>query len=232
MSFASPQMTDSTAARTNNNSSYVSRRFGEPVRQETEAGVVRMISEQVALDKNVEMAKNETVSCHDFNTYDAFRIFDIDNLGTITALDLQHGLSDIGVHVSTDDIHLFFQRFDKNRDGRLDLREFAAALTPEDPYYANILARRPSSHRRINIYRKDDVFAHPTSYAFKNLLRTMLSTEGAAEATRQTLQRNPYFDPSVAFSMVDYNANGLVSKDEIRYMMESKGHFISDQEAR
>lgn len=32
--------------------------------------------------------------------------------------------------------------------------------------------------------------------------------------------------------MVDYNANGMVSKDEIRYMMESKGHFISDQEAR
>ena len=32
--------------------------------------------------------------------------------------------------------------------------------------------------------------------------------------------------------MVDFNANGLVSKDEIRYMMESKGHFISDKEAR
>ena len=32
--------------------------------------------------------------------------------------------------------------------------------------------------------------------------------------------------------MCDFNANGVVSKDEIRYMMESKGHFISDQDAR
>ena len=67
-----------------------------------------MISEQVHLDKNVEMSKNETVSRPYFSSYDAFRMFDIDNLGTITALDMQHGLADIGVHVTTDDVNLFF----------------------------------------------------------------------------------------------------------------------------
>ena len=60
----------------------------------------------------------------------------------------------------------------------------------------------------------------------------MISQEGASEATRQNLQRNPYFDPSTAFGIVDFNANGMVSKDEIRYLMESRGHYISDQEAR
>ena len=102
-------------------------------------------------------------------------MFDIDNIGTITPLDLQHGLGDIGVHVTQDDCQLFFQRYDKDRDGRLDYREFAQALTPEDPYYAQMLGRRPSTHRRINIYRKDDVFAYSTACAFKNLLRTMIS---------------------------------------------------------
>lgn len=52
-------------------------------------------------------------------------MFDIDNIGTITPLDLQHGLGDIGVHVTQDDCQLFFQRYDKDRDGRLDYREFA-----------------------------------------------------------------------------------------------------------
>ena len=134
--------------------------------------------------------------------------------------------------MSHDDCQLFFQRYDKDRDGRLDYREFAQALTPEDPYYEQMLNRRPSTHRRINIYRKDDVFAYPTACAFKNLMRTMISQEGASEATRQSLQRNPYFDPSTAFDIVDFNANGMVSKDEIRYMMESRGHYISDQDAR
>ena len=132
------------------------------MRQETSAGVVNMITEQIGLDRHVEMAKNETVTRPDFNTHDAFRILDIDNIGSVTALDVQHGLSDIGVHVSIDDVNLFFQRHDKDRDGRLDYREFAAALTPEDPYYAQMLARRPSSHKRINVYRKDDVFAYST----------------------------------------------------------------------
>lgn len=136
------------------------------------------------------------------------------------------------MHVTQDDCQLFFQRYDKDRDGRLDYREFAQALIPEDPYYAQMLGRRPSTHRRINIYRKDDVFAYSTACAFKNLLRTMISQEGATEATRQNLQRNPYFDPSTAFSLVDFNANGMVSKDEIRYLMESRGHYISDQDAR
>ena len=91
-------MTRSTAP--NSYSATVPRRYDNPRRQETEAGVVQMISEKVHLDKNIEVSKNETVSRADFNTNDAFRIFDIDNLGTITPLDLQHGLADIGVHVT------------------------------------------------------------------------------------------------------------------------------------
>ena len=47
-----------------------------------------------------------------------------------------------------------------------------------------MLARRPSTHRRINVYRKDDVFAYSTSCAFKDLLRTLISSEGTTEATR------------------------------------------------
>ena len=135
------------------------------------------------------------------------------------------------MHLNTDDVNLFMQRFDKDGDGRLDYREFAAALTPEDPYYAQMLARRPSSHRRINVYRKDDVFAYSTGQSFKDLMRTLIGTEGQSEATRQQLSRNPYFDASEAFRAMDYNGDGVVSKDEIRYMMESKGHYISDHEA-
>lgn len=134
--------------------------------------------------------------------------------------------------MTQDDCNLFFERYDKDRDGRLDYREFTQALTPEDQYYAQMLSRRPSSHKRINVYRKDDVFAYSTGQAFKDLMRTMLSSEGAAEATRQTLQRNPYFDAGTAFNLVDFNADGVVSKDEIRYLMESRGHYISDNDAR
>ena len=105
------------------------------------------------------------------------------------------------------------------------------ALTPDDPFYANMLHCRPSSHRPIKMHRKEDVFEYATGQSFKNLMRSMISSESAAEAVRQSLSRNPYFDARSAFSMVDHNATGLVSKDDIRYLMESRGHYISDRDA-
>ena len=77
-------------------------------------------------------------------------------------MDVQHGLADIGVNVNLDDVKLFFQKYDRDGDGRLDVREFANALTPEDPHYATMLSRRPGTGRRINQYRKDDIFAFST----------------------------------------------------------------------
>ena len=58
-------------------------------------------------------------------------------------MDIQHSLGDIGVHVTAEEANLFIQRHDKDRDGRLDYREFSEALTPQDPYYSQMLMRRP-----------------------------------------------------------------------------------------
>ena len=127
---------------------------------------------------------------------------------------------------------LFISRNDKDQDGRLSFNEFHRAMMPQDNYYASVLERRQSSHQRINAYRKDDIFSHPTACSFKELLRAHLSCENQAETLRQHLSRNPYFDASEAFRVCDLNQNGLVSADEIRYLMESRGYFISNQEAR
>ena len=89
-------------------------RFGSPVKEETENGFFKMLNEQLSLDKRVELAKNEVASKHDFNTYDAFKIFDIDGVGSVSANDLRYGLADIGVSASLEDINLFVKRFDKN----------------------------------------------------------------------------------------------------------------------
>lgn len=73
-----------------------------------------MINELITEDKRVEAAKNDVASKHDFNTFDAYRIFDIDNVGSISATDLKHGLADIGVFASVDDINCFVNRHDRD----------------------------------------------------------------------------------------------------------------------
>ena len=104
-------------------------------------------------------------------------------------------------------------------------------MTPNDPYYASILQRRPSSHMPIDVYRKDSIFTPSTAFTLKNSMRTFMNTESTAENTRQNLSRNPYFSPSEAFDQCDLSKNGRVSKDEIRYLLESKGARISDSDA-
>lgn len=52
----------------------------------------------------------------EFNTVDAFRFFDTDGKGFISAQQLVQGLQNIGVYFEDIDIDLFFKRFDKDND--------------------------------------------------------------------------------------------------------------------
>jgi Ca2+-binding EF-hand superfamily protein len=191
-----------------------------------------MLSEHVVLERNIERAKQVLVSHEDFNLFDAYRIFDVDGAGSITAKEFFYGLSDIGIATQMEDVELFFKHFNRKRNGRLDFGEFATAIDPVEPYYAGMLARRGSSDRRLNVYKKDDMFRPETAQCFKDLLLTHLKVESSAESLRQHWARNPYFDPNTAYDTVDYSRRGLVTKDEIRHLMSQRGMFISDDEAK
>ena len=190
-----------------------------------------MLNEQVQLDREDENAKTTLAMQPDFNTYDCFRMFDIDGRGSLGVTEIRYGLADIGVNVSDEEVRLFVQKNDKDGDGKLDFREFSQAMTPSDPYFATMLQRRPSTHAPINVYKKDSIFTPSTAYTLKNTMKTFMNTESTAENTRQALSRNPYFNASEAFDQCDLSKNGRVSKDEVRYLLESKGARISDKDA-
>lgn len=69
-----------------------SRRF------ESEDGLIKMLNEHIILERGLERAKEVLIQNQDFNLFDAFRIFDIDGVGSITAKEFFYGLADIGVH--------------------------------------------------------------------------------------------------------------------------------------
>jgi len=91
----------------------------------------------------------------DFNLIDAFKMFETD--GYITTQRLRSGLDSIGVYPTRREVELFFRRFDKNMDGRLNFDKFSAAFLPADDYMAQMLLIRPSNHRKT-IRRIDDCF--------------------------------------------------------------------------
>lgn len=166
---------------------------------------------------------------HDFNLFDAFRIFDSDNRGFITTIDLKLGLHDLGVFPSQEDLDLFFARYDTNGDRRLRFSEFCKAFESTDPYYAGILNRRASNGSFSN-YRRSNCFLSSTQEEFKHMWRTHFNGESAAESIRQRMNRNPSLNPYDCFGALDLDDNGAITKDELRRMIESRGFYVSHKE--
>lgn len=189
------------------------------------------LREIITLERELETSKVALTNKPDMNLHDAFRIFDVDYRGSITAADIREGLSAIGVFPTSDEVDLFLKRYDDNKDGRLNFNEFSDAFLSNDSYYSHMLNRRPSNHRHP-CYRRDDCFYSDTQVEFRNMWRVHFKVEVAAEAVRQRLQRNPHFNVYEAFNSLDLNDDGTVRADEIKRIIESRGFYVSFKEAQ
>ena len=61
--------------------------------------------------------------------------------------------------------------------------------------------------------------------------RVHFRVEVAAETVRQRLQRIPNFNIYDAFNSLDLNNDGVITASELRRIMESRGFYISENEA-
>jgi Ca2+-binding EF-hand superfamily protein len=139
-------------------------------------------------------------------------------------------LSDIGIYPSLDELELYFKRYDKDGDGRLKFSEFCDSFTPLDNYYATLLNRRTSNNIRGRAYARDDCFESSTKLEFRSVWRTHFKIEVFAEQLRQRLNSRPGFNIFDAFLTCDMNENGLVSREELKRLIESRGFYVSEKE--
>lgn len=128
-----------------------------------------------------------------------------------------------------EDIELFFKRYDTNRDGKVRYSEFCSAVVPIDPYHAALVNRRSSNYIK-NTYYRDDVFTAGTRLFFKDLFKTHFSVERQAEYLRQRLSRDPDFNLFDAFKSCDINDDGIVTRSEIRRLLDERRIFVSELE--
>jgi len=71
---------------------------------------------QLELETNIEKIKIQLSLKTDFNLIDAFRIFNECGSGSASIQDLIHGLKDLGLAVTNDEMTLFMARFDQDSD--------------------------------------------------------------------------------------------------------------------
>lgn len=91
---------------------------------------VEAMKELISLEHELEIAKQNLALRADFNLYDAFKIFDPTNYGSVALIDIQDAFNSYGVYISREESDLILQRYDNNRDARLTFSEFSSMFTP------------------------------------------------------------------------------------------------------
>jgi Ca2+-binding EF-hand superfamily protein len=94
------------------------------------------------MERNLERVKIDLSLRTDFNLIDAFRVFDRDGKGWITASELKEGLTNFNIFAQPEDIGFFIKRYDKDEDGRLKYSEFCDSFLPTDQFHASLLAKK------------------------------------------------------------------------------------------
>lgn len=61
--------------------------------------------------------------------------------------------------------------------------------------------------------------------------RVHFKVESAAETIRRRLAASPYFNVYEAFNSIDLNDDSVLTKEEFRRLIESRGFYVSDREA-
>merc|ERR1712166_335842 len=158
-----------------------------------EDALINGLRDLIAQERELENSKVALTMKPDFNLHDAFVIFDHCRHGAISQADLREGLAAIGVFPTADEVSLFFQRYDLNKNHRIGFKEFTQAFLSDDNYYCHMLNRRPSNHRH-HLHRRDDCFFPETQVEHRNMWRVHFKVEAAAEAVRQRLCFHPHFN--------------------------------------
>ena len=71
------------------------------------------------LEREIETAREDLAVRSDFNLFDAFRVFDKKGVGAVNAGQIEHGLNELGIYPSKDQLYLFVRKFDKDADAIL-----------------------------------------------------------------------------------------------------------------
>jgi Ca2+-binding EF-hand superfamily protein len=205
-----------------------SRRYS-PLKSSDENELVRAFKEQIALENELEDAKNRLALQSDFNLPDAFDLLDRHLLGSLTSGDLSDALSSNGVYAVSEDVSLFVKRYDRNLDGRLNYTEFSEAFMPKSASYSTSLQLRRAHYSVLRVNRLDYFSSYTRELLFKTL-RVHFSVEASAENLRRRLLRIPGFSTSDAFAAVDSDRDGFITRDEFRGILREYGFFVSETE--
>jgi len=165
----------------------------------------------------------------DFNTYNAFALFDVEKKGVINNRQLEQGFERLSLHFTKGDVALLMKRLDTDLDGQLKFGDFSHAITPKSAEFAKLMGSREPYYvsELENIF---EAFTEETMDAFKSFLRALVEEETLCESIRQRLVKRKGFNLHDAFNALDRYNKSFITAEEFKEILEENGCFFSQKD--
>ncbi|CAG9328506.1 unnamed protein product [Blepharisma stoltei] len=186
-------------------------------KENVENDLISLFKEQIKLSRDLERLKIELSDKLDFNLIDAFRMFDLNDKGSITVSEIENTLKELGLPILQDEVYLLSRHYSNTQDTVLQFSEFAEMFIPKQEEYSNVLRNRIPYN--LPISQRKSVFSHGTHDLYISVLKLHLKSETIAESLRQDLSRKN-FNIHEAFQGVDQDRNGFITIEELERFLE------------
>jgi len=146
-------------------------------------------------------------------------MIDEKSLGWIGAPTIVMFLNELDVFAHKDDVYTFTRRFDRDNDSRLLYSDFCEAFTPKDSYYAHALTNRQARYLHHKDIPKKNYFCEQTRDLFLQTFKVHFHVDQKIQLVKRRCARLPSFNIHDAFSCVDTNNQGELTRDDFKRLM-------------
>jgi len=200
-----------------------------PMKPKEELELVKALKEMVEHIRALEVMKNNLALKKDFNSYNAFAVFDAERRGSVNTSQLEQGLKRLNLNYTKADVTLLVKRLDTDLDGQVRFEDFSHFITPKSAEFAKLFGSR-EPYYISDLANVLGAFSEETLVEFKEFVKALIEEETLCESIRQRLVKRKAFNLHDAFKAIDRYDNGFITAEHFKDLLEENGLFYSQKD--
>lgn len=174
------------------------------VEQSTE-NIFQFMQKQIQYEKELENQKQSIAIKKEISLAAICSLFFMSQKEYVVPSDFLHSLSILEIKANLHEIHIIFDRFDRNMDGKLQYTDVCNIFLPKQPEYCAILKNRYCTTNDFESIGPEG----------KSLVKKLLQTYFDVEFANRKLKQKVSFHPKIAFEQCDLKDAGYFTQEDV-----------------
>ena len=180
------------------------------------------------VESQIEGAKISLAKNPDFNSEDAFKLFELNDKEYLDINDIKEGLNLIGLYPTERQLNLLMKRFDLQKNGYISYADFFDMIVPFEKNQRQIVDNREPKFNYPS--GSLSIFKGKTISDLKNLFKIIIKAEEDINNERKILGTLRLKLKEI-FTLLDKKGKGYFEIDELYAYLENNGLLDKDKDA-